>query len=154
MKLTLSNLKPAPGAIKKPKDIGRGGKRGSYSGRGIKGQKARSGGRKGLKALGMRKRLMQIPKVRGFHSHHPKMKAVNISSLNRFDAGAVVDVRTLIKAGLAHRGDSVKILGNGKLERKLTVHAHAFSEAASKSIVEAGGAVVVIGTGADQSKKA
>lgn len=141
MALTLSNLKPARGATKKRKDIGRGGKRGSYSGRGIKGQKARSGGRSGLKALGMRKRLLQLPKNRGFKSQYSKDSTVNISSLNQFADGAIVDRRALTKAGLIDNKEAIKILGNGKLERKLIVIADGFSKSAQAAIEAAGGEV-------------
>jgi len=145
MTLTLSNLKPAKGAIKKRKDIGRGGKRGTYSGRGLKGQKARSGGTAGLKALGMRQVIRRIPKLRGFKSHKPKMAIVNLADLEKtFENGAKVNPQELFKAGLI-RGSAfgVKILGEGKLSKKLNVSAKAFSASAKEAIEKAGGQIEI-----------
>lgn len=144
MALTLSNLKPAKGSSKPRKIVGRGGKRGSYSGRGIKGQKARSGV-SGLKALGMRQMLLRVPKNRGFRSLQAKMSVVNISDLEKtFSTNDSIDMRKLIKAGLIESAKGgVKILGNGTLTKKLTVHAHAFSESAKKAIEAVGGEAIV-----------
>lgn len=146
MALTLSNLKPAKGSAKKRKIVGRGGKRGSYSGRGIKGQKARSGV-SGLKALGLKQTLQRIPKNRGFRSLKPKMSVVNVSDLeNKFSANDVIDLRKLFKAGLIETSKGgVKILGNGTLTKKLSVHAHAFSESAKKAIEAVGGEAILKG---------
>lgn len=139
MTLTLSNLKPARGAAKSKKRVGRGGKRGTYSGRGLKGQKARSGV-SGLKALGMRQRLLQIPKVRGFKSAQVKYRPINIAALEeRFNAGETVDMKKFVAAGLASRGERVKVLGSGKLTKSLTVIAHDFSAGAREAITAAGG---------------
>lgn len=146
MTITLSNLKPAKGATKKRKDIGRGGKRGTYSGRGMKGQKARSGGRHGLKALGMRQTLRRVPKLRGFKSLKAKMAVVNVSDLDRvFKDGDLVTPGMLIKAGLISSAKGgVKILGQGELSKKLNVSAQAFSTTAKTAIEKAGGQAAII----------
>ena len=145
MTLTLSNLKPAKGAIKKRKDIGRGGKRGTYSGRGMKGQKARSGGRHGLKALGLRQVIRRVPKLRGFKSQKPKMAIVNLADLERvFENDAKITPQELFKVGLIRStAFGVKILGDGKLSKKLNVSARAFSASAKEAIEKAGGQVEI-----------
>ncbi|MFA5021397.1 MAG: 50S ribosomal protein L15 [Patescibacteria group bacterium] len=139
MPLTLSNIHPAKGAIKKRKVIGRGGKRGSYSGKGMKGQRARSGV-SGLKALGMRQMMLSTPKLRGFTSLKAKIPVVNVSDLNAFEDGGIVDIRKMIQAGLLDKKEKrVKVLGDGKLTKKLTVMANAYSVTAKAAIEAAGG---------------
>lgn len=141
MALNLSNLKPAKGATKKRRQVGRGGKRGTYSGRGSKGQRARSGGKSGLKALGFKQTLQRIPKKRGFLSFKPKMAVVKLGDLNKFFAeGEVIDLAKIIKAGLVGKNKrQVKILTGGDLTKKLTVKANKFSQSALKTIQEKGG---------------
>lgn len=145
MALSLSNLKPARGSAKKRKIIGRGGKRGTYSGKGMKGQRARSGGRSGLKALGLKQIIRRVPKNRGFKSLKLKMSVVNISDLEaKFQNGDKVEPKTLLKAGLIDTTlGGVKILGDGELKKKLTIEAHAFSASAKKAIEAAGGEVII-----------
>jgi len=139
MSLNLSNLHPAKGATKKRKVIGRGGKRGTYSGKGMKGQRARSGV-SGLKALGMKQMMLSTPKLRGFTSLNVKTPVVNVSDLNVFEDGAIVDVRRLIQQGFIDKREKrVKILGDGKLSKKLTVIANGFSATAKAAIETAGG---------------
>ena len=139
MTLSLSNIKPAKGARKKAKEIGRGGKRGSFSGRGIKGQKARSGV-SGLKALGLKRLVQSTPKLRGFKSIHAKLPVVAVGQLEVFDAGTIVDAKKLIQRGLLDKKHKqVKILNGGKLTKKLTVMASAFSASAKAAIEAAGG---------------
>ncbi len=139
MSVNLSNLKPAQGSKKKAKEIGRGGKRGTYSGKGMKGQKSRSGV-SGLKALGLKQMMLSTPKSRGFKSMYAKTPVVNLVDLNVFEAGAIVDYKKLIQAGLLDkRYKTIKILGNGKLEKKLTVIANSFSATAKAAIEAAGG---------------
>jgi large subunit ribosomal protein L15 len=77
---------------------------------------------------------------------------VNVSKLSRFADGARVDAEALIDAGLVHGGEEIKILGTGRLKRKLTVEAHAFSASAREAIEKAGGSVTVLG--ADKADKA
>ena len=139
MTITLSNLKPAKGSKKKAREVGRGGKRGSYSGKGMKGQKARSGV-SGLKALGLKRLMQSTPKLRGFRSMHPKLTVVNVGELNVFDAGVLVDYKKMIQKGLIDKSQkNIKILGVGKLEKKLTVIADGFSATAKAAIEAAGG---------------
>ena len=128
MPLSLHTIKPAKGATKKRKKVGRGNAsgRGTYSGRGIKGQRSRSGGKSGLKRLGMRIILKNIPKKRGFKSDKPKNQVVNLTDLNKhFKDGDVVSPKSLLKAGLIDTIKlPVKILGKGEL----TVNGLKFSD--------------------------
>ncbi|MDP3042839.1 MAG: 50S ribosomal protein L15 [bacterium] len=122
MTLRLHTIKPAKGSTKKRKRVGRGNAsgHGTYSGRGLKGQKSRSGGKNGLKRLGMKTTLLNIPKKRGFKSQKPKNQAVNLASINKyFKDGDVVNPQNLLKAGLIGAAkSSVKILGKGELKLK------------------------------------
>jgi len=140
MSINLSNITPAKGATKKRKEVGRGGKRGTYSGRGIKGQRARSGV-SGLKILGLRQMLLATPKSRGFKSIYPKLKAINISLLEKyFDNGEIVDYKKLLNKKIIDKKDKhYKILGGGKLTKKLTVFADGFSQKAKEVIEAVGG---------------
>ena len=98
MALTLSNLKPAKGSNKRKRRIGRGNAsgRGTYSGRGLKGQRSRSGGKGGLKVMGMKARLQKVPKLRGFKSPHPKAEVVNLADLEKYFAdGGQVTIKSL-----------------------------------------------------------
>ena len=122
MSLSLHTIKPAKGAVKKKKRIGRGNASGSgtYSGRGLKGQRSRSGGKSGLKRLGMKIMLKTIPKKRGFKSAKPKNQVVNLVDLNKnFKDGDAVNPKSLLKQGLIGKITlPVKILGNGELTVK------------------------------------
>jgi large subunit ribosomal protein L15 len=144
----LSNLKPVEGARKNKKRLGRGpgSGTGKTAGKGQKGQLARSGGktRPGFEG-GQIPFFQRIPK-RGFNNHTRKEYAiVNASDLNRFEDGAIVTPETLSNEGLVKKAlYGVKILGNGALEKKLTVKAHKFSKSAQAMIEKAGGTVEVI----------
>lgn len=122
MALNLHTIKPAKGVAKKRKRVGRGNAsgRGTYSGRGIKGQRSRSGGKSGLKRLGMKTILRNIPKKRGLKSGKPKNQVVNLADLNKhFKDGDVVSPKSLLKAGLIDTIKMpVKVLGNGELTVK------------------------------------
>ena len=146
--LSLHNLQTKPGVNKAKKRVGRGDAsgRGSYSTRGLKGQKARSGGKSGLTARSMKSYLLGIPKTRGFRSMATKMAVLNLKDLqSQFNDGQVVNLRALIKKGLIQSlANGVKILSTCTLTKKLTVEAHAFSESAKKAIEAAGGKVIVI----------
>jgi len=148
--MRLHDLKPRPGAKHRKKRLGQGESsgRGKTSGRGGKGQSARSGSsiRIGFEG-GQIPLIRRIPK-RGFNntrfkvSYHP----VNLSDLNAFDAGSVVDAETLKKAGLANgSSDGIKILARGELTRKLVVRAQAFSASARAAIEAQGGKAEVVG---------
>jgi len=121
MSLALHTIKPAKGAIKKRKRVGRGNSsgRGTYSGRGLKGQKSRSGV-SGLKRLGMKQMLLQTPKKRGFKSDKPKNQVVNLDLINKhFKDGERVNPKSLLRKGLIAKIKlPVKILGKGELKVK------------------------------------
>ena len=146
--MQLHELKPAKGAHRRPERIGRGtgSGRGKTSGRGQKGQNARSQGfRLGFEG-GQMPFAQRIPKLPGFKNPFKKVYAViNVSKLSRFADGAKVDAETLLQAGLIHGGEEIKILGTGRLKRRLTVEAHAFSTSARETIEKAGGSVKVLG---------
>ncbi len=144
----LNQLKPVEGARHAKKRLGRGigSGLGKTAGKGTKGQNARSGGgvRPGFEG-GQLPLFQRLPK-RGFKSiSRVEYKVVNVEQLNVFDNGTVVDVAKLVEAGIVKElNELVKVLGNGKLEKKLTVKANKFSESAKKAIEAAGGSVEVI----------
>lgn len=146
--MKLENLSPSLGSRKAPKRIGRGhgSGHGKTSGKGHKGQKARSGGgvRPGFEG-GQMPLQRRVPK-RGFNNIFAKnIVSVNVAALNRFEDGSVVDSNTLIEAGIVKNiRDGVKILASGDLEKKLTVKASAFSESAKQKIESLGGKAEVI----------
>jgi large subunit ribosomal protein L15 len=141
--MELSNLKPKKGAKHARKRVGRGpgSGHGKTAGRGEKGQKSRSGYTSSLGFEGGQMPLHRRLPKRGFTNIFKKSHAVvNVSELERFDNGATVDEQALRKAGLVKgQNDGIKILGDGKLTKKLTVHATKFSESARKQIEAAGG---------------
>ena len=146
--MKLHELSPAPGSIKERKRIGRGhgSGNGKTAGKGHKGQKARAGRGMRIGFEGGQMPLQRrIPK-RGFVNIFGKEYAiVNLSSLDVFKSGTVVDAEKLIKAGIIKDVmDGVKILGNGDIKKKLTVKATAFSESAKQKIEAAGGKTEVI----------
>lgn len=145
MALTLHTIKPFSGSKKKVKRVGRGlGSTGTYSGRGQKGQRARSGGRGGLKLLGMRRIIMSTPKLRGFKSPYSKMVVVNLKDLEKkFNEGERVTPKTLLEKGLIGKMRvSVKILGNGEIKKKLTIENCSVSGSAREKIEKAGGKII------------
>ena len=147
--MKLHELKASAGARKAVtrKGRGAGSGNGKTAGFGHKGQKARSGGGTRIGFEGGQMPLQRrIPK-RGFNNIFAKaVAAVNLSTLNRkFEDGATVDIEALVNAGVVKNGfDAVKILGNGKLDKKLTVKVSAFSESAKAAIEAAGGKAEVI----------
>jgi large subunit ribosomal protein L15 len=154
--LNLSNLKPAsPRKARKRVGRGMGSGKGRYAGRGIKGQKARSGSHKMRAGFegGQMPIYMRLGKQRGQYSkdampigpHRTFMAAVNVRDLERFDAGADVTPEVLSEAGLIRNARvEVKILGQGDLSKKLSVTAHAFSATAREKIEGAGGSVTAL----------
>jgi len=146
--MDLSNLKPAAGSTKNRKRIGRGPGSGSgkTSGKGHKGQNARSGGgvKPGFEG-GQMPLQRRLPK-RGFTSLNKKVYAlVNLRDLDAFEAGAIVDIEALGKAGLISSvKDGVKILADGDISKALTVQAHKFSKSAAEKIEAAGGKAEVL----------
>lgn len=146
--MDLSNLKPAPGSTKNRKRIGRGpgSGKGKTSGKGHKGQNARSGGgvKPGFEG-GQMPLHRRLPK-RGFTSLNKKVYAlVNLRELDVFAVGSVVDLEQFGKAGLVSDvKDGIKILGDGELTKALTVQAQKFSKSAIEKIEAAGGKAEVI----------
>ena len=147
--MKLHELSPVEGSKKGSRRIGRGHGSGwgKTAGKGHKGQKARSGGsiRPGFEG-GQMPLQRRVPK-RGFNNIFAKnVVAINLSTLNRkFNDGDTVDVEALKAAGVVKNGfDAIKVLGNGKLEKKLTVKVSAFSESAKAAIEAAGGKAEVI----------
>ncbi|MCU9594050.1 50S ribosomal protein L15 [Caldibacillus thermolactis] len=146
--MKLHELKLNDGARKNRKRVGRGTSsgHGKTSTRGQKGQNARSGGgvRPGFEG-GQMPLFQRLPK-RGFTNINRKEYAiVNLSTLNRFEDGTEVTPELLIETGVVRNEKSgIKILANGKLEKKLTVKAHKFSAAAKEAIEAAGGQTEVI----------
>jgi large subunit ribosomal protein L15 len=153
----LHSLRPAPGARKDRKRVGRGhgSGHGKTAGRGHKGYGSRSGAKDRTRFEGGQNPIhMRMRKLRGpnkkmsmpFEPFRTRTQPVNLSDLEaRFDDGASVDLDTLQGAGLAtRRGVAVKVLGGGELTKALTVHAHAFSKSARERIEAAGGTCRVI----------
>jgi len=148
----LHSLKPAPGAKRDRKRVGRGhgSGHGKTSGRGHKGYGSRSGAKRRARFEGGQNPIhMRMRKLRGpnkkmsmpFEPFRTHTQPVNLDDLERrFDDGASVDLAAMNAAGLATRRDiPVKVLGRGELTKKLTVHAHKFSKSARERIEGAGG---------------
>ena len=146
--MKLHELSPAPGSVRDVKRIGRGhgSGNGKTAGKGHKGQKARAG--RGIRAGfegGQMPLHRRIPK-RGFNNiFATPYTTINVAILNRFEDGAVVNAEALLNAGIIKKAPyGVKILGNGKIEKSLTVQVAAFSESAKAKIEAAGGKAEVI----------
>ena len=144
----LNELKPVEGARHSKKRLGRGtgSGLGKTSGKGHKGQKARTSGgvRPGFEG-GQLPLFQRLPK-RGFKNVNRKEYAiVNVETLNRFEDGAEVSAALLLETGVvSNEKAGIKILGNGELTKKLTVKAHKFSASAKEAIEKAGGSIEVI----------
>ncbi len=162
--LNLSNLKPAqPRKDRKRVGRGLGSGKGRYSGRGLKGQKSRSGShnmRPGFEG-GQMPIYMRLGKQRGPYSkdampmgpHRTQTVPVNVRDLDRFDDGAEVTPEALVEAGVIKNTKiDVKILGSGDLKKKLSVSAHGFSASAREKIEQAGGTITWL-RGEPQPKK-
>ena len=147
--MKLHELSPVEGSKKGSRRIGRGHGSGwgKTAGKGHKGQKARSGGsiRPGFEG-GQMPLQRRVPKRGSNNIFAKNVVAINLSTLNRkFNDGDTVDVEALKAAGVVKNGfDAVKVLGNGKLDKKLTVKVSAFSESAKATIEAAGGKAEVI----------
>lgn len=147
--MRLHDLKPRPGSKHRKKRLGSGESsgHGKTSGRGGKGQTARSGSsiRIGFEG-GQMPLARRLPK-RGFNNaaFHKTYIPVNLDQLNRFEDGTVVDEKVLRSSGLANgRADGIKILGSGDLSKKLVVQAHGFSAAAKAAIEKLGGTAELV----------
>jgi large subunit ribosomal protein L15 len=144
----LEELKSPPGANKSPKRVGRGigSGHGKTSTRGHKGQKARSGGGIRLGFEGGQMPLQRRVPKRGFTNIFKKeWSIVNVKDLNIFEDGTVVTVELLKQAGLIKKiGQAVKLLGDGEVEKQLTVQVHKASQQAEEKISAKGGTIEVI----------
>lgn len=144
--MKLNDLKPAPGAKKNRRRVGRGlgSGHGKTAGRGQKGQSSRSGFSQGSGWEGGRSRLvMRLPK-RGFVHHNTDYQIINLGDLNRFEAGATVNSETLHNVGaVRHQDRPIKLLGDGEVTvQNLTVDVDAYSRSAVQALEGAGGTVV------------
>ena len=146
--MKMNELKATDGARFTKKRIGRGqgSGTGKTSGKGQKGQNSRSGGGVAIGFEGGQTPFFKRMPKRGFTNYTRKEYAIiNVADLNRFEDGVTVDYEALKAAGLLKKHlDGVKVLGGGKLEKKLTVKAEKFSATAVKAIEEAGGTVEVL----------
>lgn len=146
--MKLHELKPSEGSRKERNRVGRGtgSGNGKTSGRGHKGQKARSGGGVRLGFEGGQLPLFRRLPKRGFTNINRKEYAVvNVGTLNRFEDGTEVTPELLIETGVISNAKSgIKVLSEGKIEKKLTVNANKFSAAAKEAIEAAGGQTEVI----------
>jgi large subunit ribosomal protein L15 len=139
----MENLK-RPATRTRKKRVGRGNSsgKGTYSGKGLKGQRARSGGRRGMMRRSAFKQLiMRTPKLRGFKRESFAIQTVSLSDLNNnFNEGGLVDEKSLAKLGIINSGKGgVKVLGNGIIKKKLNVKVSYFSKSAKIAIESAGG---------------
>lgn len=147
--MKLHDLAPAAGSNKEGRRVGRGHASGwgKTAGKGHKGQNARSGGgvKPGFEG-GQTRLARRIPK-RGFNNSifATNYTAINVSDLEKFVDGTVVDTELLVAAGVVKKvGDGIKVLGNGELTKKLTVKVAAYSASAKEKIEKAGGEAEVI----------
>ncbi|GMV84354.1 MAG: 50S ribosomal protein L15 [Dehalococcoidia bacterium] len=158
MSIGAHDLRPPQGATHARKRVGRGNGsgHGTYAGKGLKGQKSRSGKKKAYDAFegGQFPISRKFHVLRGFNNKwRVEFQPVNVSVFERFAAGATITPETLREAGiLKHLREPVKVLGQGELSKKLTISAHRFSEAAKAKIEAAGGTAVVIGPETDEAK--
>lgn len=130
--LSLRQLQAQPRQRKRRVGRGNGSGRGTFSGRGIKGQKARSGGRAGLKLMGLKATFKAIPKAQGFTSAYRKLHITTVGVLEtKYSANSVV------------RLGGYKVLGQGELTKALTVRADAFSRSAKEKIEQSGGQAIL-----------
>lgn len=144
--MKLHHLRPAEGSKQRKIRVGRGesGRRGKTAGRGTKGLKARSKVRRGFEG-GQMPLQRRMPKLRGFRNpNRVEYTVVNVERLNDFDAGTTVTADDLRTRGLVKHRGKVKVLGEGDIDRALTIKAHAFSLGAVEKIKAAGGSVEVI----------
>ncbi|MEA3272129.1 MAG: 50S ribosomal protein L15 [Patescibacteria group bacterium] len=147
MPLALHTIKPAKGSKRNKKRVGRGNAsgHGTYSTRGLKGQRSRSGGKGGLKYKGMKQMLLSVPKKRGFKSLKPKPEVLNINDLDaKFNDNAKITPKTLRESGLISKIDKgVKILGKGETEKKFTIIGCDVSKSAREKIEKSGGIIKI-----------
>ena len=146
--MKLHELQPTAGSRQENwrKGRGEGSGNGKTAGKGHKGQNARSGGGVRLGFEGGQLPLFRALPKRGFKNvNHVNYAVINVSDLEKFENGTLVTPTLLVESGLVRKEyDGIKVLGNGKLSKSLTVQAHKFSKSAEKAISEAGGKIEVI----------
>ena len=150
--MKLNTLQPAEGSIKKGKRIGRGegSKKGGTSGRGHKGAKSRSGYSKKIGFEGGQQPLQRrVPKFGFTNPNRKSYKVINLNILqnlidNKKIKKGIINRDTLLENGLIKKKDLVKVLANGKIDKKIEVTANAFSKSAIKAIEQAGGKINII----------
>ena len=146
MTLTANTIRSSRGRTRPKKRVGRGNAsgKGNYSARGMKGQKARSGGRGGLKVKGFKQSLQKIPKLRGFTSHKPQKMTVTLSTLEKsFENGQVVTPWILESKGVISDAKvGVKIVQRGTLSKKLEISSCEVSKGAKEAIEKLGGTIM------------
>ena len=142
-----NTLKANPGSRKRKMRVGRGGNKGTYSGRGMKGQNARTGGgvRPGFEG-GQTPLLRRMPKMKGFKNPNKvHYFALNVSRIDSiYKDGETVDVKSLIEKGVLKKATAIKVLGNGEISKKVKVSADLASKSAIAKIEKAGGSVEVL----------
>ena len=144
--MKLHHLKPAAGAKRDRKRVGRGraGVRGKTAGRGTKGYLAKHNPKPGFEG-GQMPLQRRVPKLKGFKNfNRVEYAVVNVETLAKYFDGEV-DPAALLAHGLVHKGRPVKVLARGELDKALTVRAHAFSAAARSKIEQAGGRAELVG---------
>jgi large subunit ribosomal protein L15 len=158
MSIGAEELRPPRGATHSKKRIGRGNSsgQGTYAGKGLKGQKSRSGKNLPYDAFegGQFPMSRKFHVLRGFNNKwRVEFQPINVAALEGFDDGSVVTPESLRAAGvLRNLNNPLKVLGNGDLSKKLTVSAHRFSESAKAKIEAAGGSCVLIDPPATEEK--
>lgn len=142
-----NTLKPTPGSTRSKKRIGRGGPHGTYAGRGVKGQKARTGGniKAGFEG-GQTPLLRRMPKIKGFRSPNKVYYfPINLGTLDKlFDDGAKVNVKALIEKKIMKKEQPLKLLGTGDLKKKLEITVDLASASAIKKVEKAGGKLTIL----------
>lgn len=145
MSFELHSIKKSKAFGKKKRRVGRGNASGSgtYSGRGQKGQKSRSGVG-GLKRRGLKTVLHNLPKFKGQKPRNPKKEVVNLKDIEKkFEDSAIIDVKALVAKGLIRSGkNGVKLLSQGNVTKKFTVKVDAVSAKAKEAIEKAGGKII------------
>ena len=145
MALSPSTIKSANKSRRKPKRLGRGNAsgKGSFSARGLKGQRSRSGGKSGGQKRGFKASLQKIPKLRGFNSPYPRKETVTLAILEKFaNEKQIVNPAFLTKVGIIRTPkNGVKIVARGELKKKLKIEGCMASKNAVELIEKAGGSV-------------
>jgi len=143
--LGLNNINAREGALKKKKRVGRGNAsgHGTYSGKGKKGEKARTGSRNGLKVFGLRQLVMRTPKMRGFKSLSKKPAIFNVGDIaKKFKEGDTINLDILKQRGLVPKSTiAFKILGDGEINIKVNIEGGKVSSVARGKIEKVGGKI-------------